>query len=143
GNIQANMQASAVTGSIVAESEGLMQSYRTGEMVGSTPRYITYIQLLAVPVGALTVAYAYPLMRDQYGVGPDVPGGLSSPITMKWVGFAKILSQGFHVLHPSALVALAIGVVLGIVLSILEQDPKRRTWIPSPTGLGIGMLIPA
>lgn len=58
GNVQANMLASGVTGSIVAESEGLMQSYKTGEMVGSTPRYITYVQLMAVPVGALALSYA-------------------------------------------------------------------------------------
>jgi uncharacterized oligopeptide transporter (OPT) family protein len=141
GNIQANMQASAVTGSIVAESEGLMQSYKTGDVVGSTPKYITYIQLLAVPVGALAVAYAYPLLRETYGVGGE--HGLSSPISQKWVGFAKLLSQGFGVLHPSALVALAVAVALGVLFTVLEQDPKRRTWVPSPTGIGIGMLVPA
>lgn len=141
GNVQANMLASGVTGSIVAESEGLMQSYKTGEMVGSTPRYITYIQLLAVPVGAVALSFAYPLLRDTYGIGGE--DGLQSPISMKWVGFAKLLSQGLHVLEPSALWALAIAAVLGIVFTVLEQDPKRRTWMPSPTGIGIGMLIPA
>ncbi len=142
GNIQANMLASGVTGSIVAESEGLMQSYKTGEMVGSTPRYITYIQLLAVPIGAASVAIAYPLLRDIYGVGGGA-GQLSSPISMKWVGFAKLLSQGFGVLHPSALWALGVAVVLGITFTILEQKREWKTWVPSPTGLGIGMLVPA
>jgi uncharacterized oligopeptide transporter (OPT) family protein len=142
GNVQANMVASGVTGSVVAESEGLMQAYRTAEMVGSTPRYVTYIQLLAVPVGAIALAFAYPLLRDTYGVGGE-PGQLSSPISMKWVGFAKLLSQGLHVLHPSALWALAISVVLGITFTVLEQNKKIRTWVPSPTGIGIGMLVPA
>jgi uncharacterized oligopeptide transporter (OPT) family protein len=141
GNVQANMVASGVTGSIVAESEGLMQSYKTGEMVGSTPRYITYIQLMAVPVGALALSFAYPLLREQYGIGGEK--GLSSPISQKWVGFAKILSQGLDVLHPSALWALVIAAVLGIVFTVLEQNPNRRTWVPSPTGIGIGMLVPA
>ncbi|HTF87123.1 MAG TPA: OPT/YSL family transporter [Planctomycetota bacterium] len=141
GSIQANMQASAVTGSIVAESEGLMQSYKTGDMVGSTPKYITYIQLLAVPVGAVAVSFAYPLLKKAYGVGGE--HGLSSPISQKWVGFAKLLSKGFSVLHPSAIWALGIAVVLGITFSVLEQKSKSRDWIPSPTGIGIGMLIPA
>jgi uncharacterized oligopeptide transporter (OPT) family protein len=139
GDVQANMQASGVTGSIVAESEGLMQAYRTGEMVGSTPRYITYIQLLAVPFGALACAVAYPIVRDTYKLGE----GLISPISQKWVGFAKLLSKGVDVLHPSALWALSIAVVLGIVFTILEQNPRLRTWVPSPTGIGIGMLVPA
>jgi putative OPT family oligopeptide transporter len=141
GNVQANMVASGVTGSIVAESEGLMQAYKTAEMVGSTPKYVTYIQLLAVPVGAISLAIAYPVLRDIYGIGGD--SGLQSPISQKWVGFAKLLSQGLHVLHPSALVALAIATVLGIVFTIAEQNRTWHRWIPSPTGIGIGMLVPA
>jgi uncharacterized oligopeptide transporter (OPT) family protein len=141
GNVQSNMVASGVTGSIVAESEGLMQAYKTAEMVGSTPRYVTYIQLLAVPVGAISLAVAYPVLRDIYGIGGDT--GLQSPVSQKWVGFAKLLSQGLHVLHPSALAALAIATVLGIVFTIAEQNRKWHRWIPSPTGIGIGMLVPA
>jgi|CXWL01.1.fsa_nt_gi uncharacterized oligopeptide transporter (OPT) family protein len=141
GNIQANMVASGVTGSIVAESEGLMQSYKTGEMVGSTPRYITYIQLLAVPVGAIALSFAYPMLRDTYGIGGE--HGLQSPISQKWVGFAKLLSQGTSVLHPSALWALALAIVFGIVCTVLEQKKEWRNWVPSPTGIGIGMLVPA
>src|SRR5204863_3579378 len=52
GQIAANMVASGVTGSIATESEGLMQDYKTGDMIGSTPKYLTYAQLMAVPVGA-------------------------------------------------------------------------------------------
>jgi uncharacterized oligopeptide transporter (OPT) family protein len=141
GNVQANMVASGVTGSIVAESEGLMQAYKTAEMVGSTPKYVTYIQLLAVPVGAISLAIAYPILRDIYGIGGDT--GLQSPISQKWVGFAKLLSQGLHVLHPSALVALAIATVLGIGFTIAEQNRTWHRWVPSPTGIGIGMLVPA
>ncbi|MBK8236703.1 MAG: OPT/YSL family transporter [Deltaproteobacteria bacterium] len=141
GNVQANMVASGVTGSIVAESEGLMQSYKTAEMVGSTPRYVTIIQLMAVPVGAISLAFAYPVLRDIYGIGGE--HGLQSPISQKWVGFAKLLSQGLHVLHPSALLALGIAVVLGVVFTVLEQNRRWHRFVPSPTGIGIGMLVPA
>jgi uncharacterized oligopeptide transporter (OPT) family protein len=141
GNVQSNMVASGVTGSIASESEGIMQVYKTGDMIGSTPRYLTYMQLLAVPVGAAAVSIMYPLLRGTYGIGGET--GLQSPISQKWVGFAKLLSQGFSTLHPSAVVALAVGSVLGIVFTVLEQNRKLRTWIPSPTGIGIGMLVPA
>ncbi|MBI5431668.1 MAG: OPT/YSL family transporter [Planctomycetes bacterium] len=143
GSVQSNMLASGVTGSIAAESEGVMQCYKTGEMVGSTPRVITWIQLFAVPIGALALAFAYPLLRDTYGLDPEVKGALSSPISQKWVGFAKLLSKGTDALHPSALWALGIAVVLGVVFTVLEQKKSLRTWVPSPTGIGIGMLVPA
>jgi putative OPT family oligopeptide transporter len=140
GDLRAGMVSSGITGSVAAESEGLMQDYKTGHMIGSTPRLLTYLQLMAVPVGALALAWIYPRLVETYGLGGN---GLSSPISQRWVGFAKILSKGFSSLHPSALYALGIGAVLGVVFTVLEQKPSLRNFVPSPTGVGIGMLIPA
>ncbi len=140
GQIMPNMVSSGVTGSIASESEGLIQSYKTGHMIGSTPRYLTYAQLLAVPIGAAAVAYVYPLLRDTYGIGGE--NGLQSPISQKWAGFAKLLSAGLAALPHGALQALAIAVVLGISFTVLEGTRFKR-WTPSPTGIGIGMLVPA
>ena len=139
GHVLTNMVASGVTGTIASESEGLMQVYRTGEMMGSKPRFLTYIQLLAVPVGAATVALVYPLLRDTYGIGGE--NGLQSPISQKWAGFATLLSRGLSALPAGALPALAIAVVLGILFTIMEGTSAKK-WTPSPTGIGIGMLVP-
>jgi uncharacterized oligopeptide transporter (OPT) family protein len=46
-------------------------------------------------------------------------------------------------LPVSALYALAIGAALGILFTVLEQKKEWRNFVPSPTGVGIGMLIPA
>lgn len=140
GNVTSNMVASGLTGTTVANSEGIIQSYKTGHMIGSKPRYLTYAQLLAVPVAAIVIALVYPIFRDSQHIG--AADGLIPPISAKWYGFAKILSKG-GALHHSAMWALAIGAVLGIVLTVLEQKKEWKTWIPSPTGIGIGMLVPA
>jgi uncharacterized oligopeptide transporter (OPT) family protein len=140
GSMLANLTASGVTGSIASQSEGLMQDYKTGHMIGSTPRYLTYSQLIAVPVGAAAVALVYPLLRNTYGIGGE--NGLQSPISQRFAGLARILSAGLHALPPGAAIALLVGVSVGILLTILESDPGRRRWVPSPTGIGIGMLVP-
>jgi uncharacterized oligopeptide transporter (OPT) family protein len=139
GHVLPNMVASGVTGTIASESEGLMQVYRTGEMMGSKPRFLTYAQLLAVPVGAATVAVVYPLLRNTYGIGGD--NGLSSPISQKWAGFATLLSKGLSALPAGAITALLIAVVLGVIFTVIE-DTKWKKFCPSPTGIGIGMLVP-
>ena len=36
----------------------------------------------------------------------------------------------------------AVGAVIGIVLTLLEQKKSWRPFIPSPAGVGIAMLIP-
>ena len=139
GHVVPNMVASGVTGTIASESEGLMQVYRTGEMMGSTPRLLTYAQLMAVPVGAATVALVYPLLRNTYGIGGD--NGLSSPISQKWAGFATLLSKGLSALPAGAIEALLVAVVLGIVFTVIEGT-RWKKFCPSPTGIGIGMLVP-
>ncbi|HET9325723.1 MAG TPA: OPT family oligopeptide transporter [Candidatus Eisenbacteria bacterium] len=140
GSMLHNLTASGVTGSVASQSEGLMQDYKTGHLIGSTPRFLTYAQLIAVPVGAAAVAFVYPLLRDTYGIGGD--NGLQSPISQRFAGLARILSAGVHALPPGAAVALLVGVTIGVLLTFLENDPGRRRWTPSPTGIGIGMLVP-
>jgi len=145
------MVSSGTTGAVAAESEGLMQDFRAGQMVGSTPKILTYMQLIAVPVGALALAMMYPLLRDTYGIVGD-HAQLLSPTSQRWVGFAKFVTQDLSapgVMTP-ALVArlswmktsLAVGAAIGVVLTFLEQNKRLRPFVPSPTGMGIAMLIP-
>jgi uncharacterized oligopeptide transporter (OPT) family protein len=82
----------------------------------------------------------YPLLRNTYGIVGD-HAGLSSPISRKWAGFAEILSRGLSALPPGAVAALIVGSLIGIVLAIMESGSMR--FVPSPTGVGIGMLVPA
>jgi uncharacterized oligopeptide transporter (OPT) family protein len=69
GNVAANMVASGTTGTVASESQAIMQDYKAGDMVGSSPRYLTYMQLLATPIGAAAVSWMYPVLRDEYGIG--------------------------------------------------------------------------
>jgi uncharacterized oligopeptide transporter (OPT) family protein len=140
GQILANMLASGTTGTIAVESEGLMQDYKAGDMIGSTPKHLTIMQLMAVPVGAAAVSWMYPLLRDTYGIVGD-HAGLTSPISRKWAGFAELLSKGLSALPAGAVEAVIIASVLGILFAVIETRNTR--WIPSPTGVGIGMLVPA
>jgi uncharacterized oligopeptide transporter (OPT) family protein len=68
GDLRANMVSSGITGAVAAESEGLMQDFRAGQMIGSTPKMLTYKQLIAVPVGALALAFTYPRNQTCHAV---------------------------------------------------------------------------
>lgn len=155
GDIHATVVSSGITGTVAAESEGLMQDYKTGHIVGSTPRLLTYVQLAAIPVGTLAFAWMYPQVIETYGLAgtspetsippadPSAGEGLQSPLSLRWVAFSKVLGQGFASIHPTAVWALGIGAIVGIVLTVLEQNRSLRKFLPSPTGMGIGMLVPA
>jgi uncharacterized oligopeptide transporter (OPT) family protein len=122
---------------VATNGETLMQCYKTGKMVGSNNRNLTILQLAGVPVGAIAVALVYPALKLRYGIGGN---GLTSPISVKWAGFAELLNQGFSQLPHGCFTAMLIAVALGIVISIFE--PRYSHFLPSPTAVGIGMLIP-
>jgi uncharacterized oligopeptide transporter (OPT) family protein len=140
GHIAANMIASGTTGTIAAESEALMQDYKAGHMIGSSPKYLTIMQLIGTPIGAATVSWMYPLLRDTYGIVGE-HAGLTSPISRKWAGFAEILSQGVSALPRGAVAALIIASILGVFLAVLES--RKVKWVPSATAMGIAMVVPA
>ena len=111
-----------------------MQDFRAGQMIGSTPRMLTYMQLIAVPVGALALAFMYPLLRDTYGVIGD-NAQLLSPTSQRWVGFAKLVTQelsgpappirrsrrGLSGCRPRS----AVGALVGVLLTLLEQNASH------------------
>jgi uncharacterized oligopeptide transporter (OPT) family protein len=139
------MVGSGMSGTVASNGEHLMQDYRAGRIVGSNNRHLTYLQLIGVPVGALAVAVVYPALRQQYGIGGD--HGLSSPISVKWAGFAELLSAGVGSLTsklPGAFTAMIVAVLAGVVITVVEPMLKKehKHWLPSPTGIGLGMLIP-
>ncbi|MSP72254.1 MAG: peptide transporter [Myxococcales bacterium] len=137
GNIAVNMIGSGMSGTIAANGEHLMQDFKAGKIVGSSNRNLTILQLIGVPVGALSVALVYPVLAAKYGIGEN---GLSSPISVKWAGFGELVSKGFDALPAGCFAALGVAVVLGIALTVLEG--RFAKFVPSPTGVGIGMLVP-
>jgi uncharacterized oligopeptide transporter (OPT) family protein len=150
GNVAANMIASGTTGTIAVSSEAIMQDYRCGQIIGTRPRHLTVMQLLAVPIGAAAVSWMYPVLVSAYHIfdttdpvtGKLVKAGLSSPISNKWAGFAQILQDGVSSLPTSALYALVICSALGVVLTVVESSPRLKRYVPSPTALGIGIIVP-
>lgn len=138
GNVPVNMSSSGLTGTIAVTSEALMQDFKAGQLVKSNPRNLTIAQLIAAPVGSMATAIVYPVLRNKFGIGPQ---GLSSPISVKWAGFAELLTKGLGALPPGCLVGLAIGIAVGIILTLLAEYVSEKT--PSPAAIGIGMLIPA
>ncbi len=140
GNINANILGNATTGTIASTSEGLMQDYKAGHIIGSTPRAMTIAQLIGAPIGAAALAWSYPVLVSTYGIVGE-NAGLAAPTARRAAGFAEILSAGVSALPPFALEAMAISIVLGILFALAENT-RWRELVPSPTGLGLGLLLP-
>src|SRR5262249_51101872 len=61
--------------------------------------------------------------------------------SQRGAGLATLLSKGLSALPAGAVAALTIAVLLGIVFTVVEGT-RWKKYCPSPTGIGIGMLVP-
>jgi putative OPT family oligopeptide transporter len=141
GNMVTNLMTANVTAGAASHSADLLTDLKAGYILGGNPRKQFWAQFFGVLAGAAFVVPVYNLIvPDASVIGTDK---LPAPSAQVWAGVAKLLSQGIGSLPPSAVTALYVAAGLGIVLTLLEKAfPKHRNWIPSPTGLGIALVVP-
>jgi uncharacterized oligopeptide transporter (OPT) family protein len=98
--------------------------------------------VLGAIVGAVICVPVYNILVPNPSViGTDK---LPAPAAQVWAGVALLLSHGISALPVSARWALLAGGLLGIVITVAEKRwPKSRNFMPSPTGMGIALVIPA
>jgi uncharacterized oligopeptide transporter (OPT) family protein len=102
---------------------------------------MTIAQLIGAPIGAAALAFTYPALVKTYGlIGEHAK--LSAPGSRRSAALAELLSAGIDKLPQSALWAMLIAVAAGAIFAIMEQSPRMKRWAPSPTGLGLGVLLP-
>ncbi len=142
GNLSGNIMSANVTGGIGLHAADLLTTLKSGWLLGAKPRHQFYAQLFGVVAGALIVVPAFNLIIPD----PSVLGGEAwpAPSCVVWAGVSKAFSGGISALHPTAKTAIMVGFLLGIALAVLEKvAPKRlRPFLPSPSGVGLAMVVP-
>jgi uncharacterized oligopeptide transporter (OPT) family protein len=131
----AAMVGSTVAAAIPNGAQHMMQSLRAAAIVGARPRETAIAQLLGVLVGAASLSLGFPMLVAKFGVRE---GGLWSPLSVSWAGSAEAMTRGVGAV-PAALACA--GLAIGALLAILERRAPERA--PSPTALGMGMLMSA
>lgn len=142
GNLSGNIMSANVTGGIGLHAADLLTTLKTGWLLGAKPRHQLYAQLLGVVAGAIVIVPAFNLIIPD----PSMLGGEAwpAPSCVVWAGVSKAFSDGIGALHATSRTAIVIGLLLGVALALLERFAPRplRAYVPSPSGLGIAMVIP-
>jgi uncharacterized oligopeptide transporter (OPT) family protein len=142
GNIPANLMTAGVTAGAACSCNDTIGNLKVGHMVGANPRKQFISQLFGVLAGALLAVPAYFILVPD----ADALGGekYPAPSALVWMGVAKVLSQGLSTLPPSAVWAMGVAFVVGVVIVVVDHVfPKLKPYTPSPAALGIAMTIPA
>jgi len=142
GNLPGNIMAANVTGGIGLHAADLLTTLKTGWLLGADPRAQFRAQLFGVLAGAFVVVPAFMLIIPD----PSVLGSENwpAPSCLVWAGVSEAFVNGLGALGSVARTGIAVGAALGIALALSERfAPKPlKPWVPSPSGLGIAMVIP-
>jgi OPT family oligopeptide transporter len=142
GNVTANLMTAGVTAGAACSCSDTVGNLKVGHMVGANPRRQFIGQLFGVLAGSLFAVPAYfILVPDANALGGEQ---FPAPSALVWMGVAKVLSQGLSTLPPSAVQAVVVAFIAGVVIVVIDRVfPKARPYTPSPAALGIALTIPA
>ncbi len=142
----ANLMTASITASAAGSSADLLNDLKSGYLLGANPRRQFMAQFLGIFAGtAASVTGFYLLVPDATalnGVG-STPPQFPAPAAQAWRAVAELFAMGLQNMHPMHRQAIGLGLVLGVILVVLEAAlPRYRKWLPSATGLGLGLILP-
>ncbi len=142
----ANLMTASITAGAGLASADLLNDLKSGYLLGANPRRQFVAQFLGIFTGTIATCIGY------YVLVPDAsaltgtahsPAMFPAPGAQQWRVVAELFKFGVGNLHPMARYGMAIGLGVGAALAVAEWAlPERRSWIPSATGLGLGLLLP-
>ncbi len=131
-----NLMTACVTAGVADSAADLLIDLKSGYQLGANPRLQFIAQFLGIFTGTLVIVPAFYLVVPTVEVlGSDK---FPAPAAQVWASVARLLSDGFQALHPTARWAIVIGGLVGIILPLLEKKfPNKRKYIPSAMGIGL------
>ncbi|HEY5146134.1 MAG TPA: OPT family oligopeptide transporter [Polyangiaceae bacterium] len=145
-NYAVNLMTASITSSASAEAADLLNDLKSGYLLGAHPRRQFIAQFLGIFSGTIASVLCYFLLVPDATVltgRPGAPPQFAAPAAQQWRAVAELFRVGIGNLHPLAREGIAVGLCLGTALAILEWlFPRGRAWLPSATGIGLGMLLP-
>jgi OPT family oligopeptide transporter len=142
-NATANLMTAGVTAGAAGSAADLLTDLKSGYLLGANPRKQAIAQALGIIAGTLVVVPVwYVLVPNAQAIGAESKN-FPAPSAEVWASVAKLLANGLDSLHPTIRAGMAIGAVLGILLTLVEQlaPAHVRKWVPSATGLGLACVI--
>jgi putative OPT family oligopeptide transporter len=140
--IVTNLMTACVTAGAASSAADLLTDLKSGYLLGANPRKQFIAQFLGIFVGAAVVVPAFYVVVPT----PDVLGGekFPAPAAQVWKGVAELVARGLSSLDVTERLALGIGGVVGVLITVLERllPARARVFLPSAMGLGLAFVIP-
>lgn len=139
-NIAANLASAGIAANSASSSADLLTDLKTGYLLGANPRRQFLAQFFGVFFGTLAIVPIWYLMVPTR----EKLEAFALPSTRAWEAVARVLTKGVSELPQSAVYAIFIGAMIGVMLPLVERSlPARaRRFMPSATGIGLAWVMP-
>lgn len=136
-----NLMSACITAGVADSASDLLTDLKSGYVLGANARKQFLAQFAGIFIGtAVTVPAFFLVVPDVSILGSTK---FPAPAAQVWASVARLLSNGFESLHPTARAALVIGGIVGLLIPMCERlFPKWQKWIPSAMGLGLAFVLP-
>jgi len=142
----ANLMTAAITSSASSGAADLLNDLKSGYLLGANPRRQFVAQFLGIFAGTVASVLGYFLLVPDATVLTGLPGRppqFAAPAAQQWKAVAELFRLGVGNLHPMARDGIAIGLLAGAALALAEwKFPRDKKWLPSATGIGLGLILP-
>ncbi len=143
----ANLMTASITSNASLACADLLNDLKSGYLLGAHPRRQFIAQLMGVFTGTIASTLGYFILVPNVHVFDSVDGAdpkFAAPGAQQWKAVAELFKVGIQNLHPMARECIVAGVLIGAAFTLFEYFvPKdKRKWLPSATGIGLGLLLP-
>ncbi len=142
----ANLMTAGITAGAAATTADLLNDLKSGYLLGANPRRQFLAQAAGILSGTIATVIGFHLLVPDATtlLGTDtLPPAFPAPAAQAWKAVAELFQHGVGNMHPVNRMAIGIGLSMGTVLAVLEQLlPKYKKYLPSPTGIGLGFILP-
>jgi uncharacterized oligopeptide transporter (OPT) family protein len=142
-----NLITAGMTSEVASNASNLLMDIKPGYMLGAKPRQQAWGHVLGVISGGIaSTLLFFPLFLPKYDPAKPLDAQIMSdkfpmPSVDLWRGVAKLIATGGAELKSSALIAMAVAALLGVVFELVRTRSKGRFPL-SPVAIGLGVVIP-
>ncbi len=136
GNTTVNLMSANIAASAAISAADLLTDLKSGYLLGAHPRKQFVAQFAGLFIGTLSTVLAFTVLVPNAAVlGSDQ---FPAPAAQSWRAVALALSGGIDTLEPIKVWSIAIGALVGLLLTMLPHwFPRLGRWLPSATGIGL------
>jgi putative OPT family oligopeptide transporter len=134
-----SLTSGGLVSGVASQTYQMMQSFKAGHLLRSSPRRLFIAQLLGMGVGLVVVVPVYWILTRAYRLGS---AAMPAAAPLSWKATAEVVQNGAAAMPHSAVVAALVAAAAGIVITALGRGRLGRL-LPSPIAIGMAFLLPA